>query len=97
MVALACVASISTLTGCYGIPKGTMKEVPLGQMKIESKGAGIVSAADKTTYQIRCERCGYTAEPATIDTPEFCKPFVQHFTCPKCGHQQWVTIQQVPN
>ena len=97
LAALACAPLASLLTGCYGIPKGTMKQVPMGKMKLEAKGAGIVGVTgDKTTFQIRCEVCGYTEEPASIDTPKFGEPHVQRYTCPKCAHQQWVTIQQVP-
>jgi len=97
LMGLAGALAGSIVAGCYGIPKGTMKDAPMGAMKIEAAGAGLVAVADdKTTCRIRCERCGYTDEPATIDTPKFSHPYVRRYTCPKCGHQQWVTVQQLP-
>jgi hypothetical protein len=97
LIGLAGALAGSIVAGCYGIPKGTLKEAPMGSMKIEAEGAGLVTGAgDKTTFLIRGGRCGYTDEPTTIDTPKFAQPYVRRYTCPKCGHQQWVTVQQLP-
>lgn len=82
--------------GCYGVPKGTLKEVSVGAVQLTAEGAGIVKAdALKTTFKIRCAVCGYLSEEITIDTPVAGKPYVMDWVCPKCDHKQKVVIQAV--
>jgi hypothetical protein len=82
------------LCGCYGIPKGTMKNAKVGEATLQATGAGIVSAdAQKTTFRIKCAVCGYEPLPITIDTPVAGKPYTLDWVCPKCGHKQKIVIQ----
>ena len=84
------------LSGCFGIPKGTLKNTSVGTVKIEASGAGIVSAdAQKTTFKIKCAVCGYEAETMTIDTPVAGKPYTLAWICPTCGHKQQIVVQVV--
>ena len=96
VVAVTVLAGVASLliAGCYGIPKGTMQEVALGNVKLAASGAGIIKAdAQKTTFRIKCRVCGYETEEITIDTPAAGKPYAYGFKCPKCGHKQTVVIR----
>jgi len=93
-VAGAAMAMLLALSGCGGIPKGTVKETTVGTVKLTAEGAGIVKAdAQKTTFQIKCAVCGFEADPMTIDTPAAGKPYTLDWVCPKCGHKQKIVIQ----
>lgn len=81
------------MAGCFGIPKGTMKEVEVGETDLESKGAGIIGAdAQKTVFKIKCRRCGYEADEMTIDTPTAGNAYTLDWVCPNCGHNQKIVI-----
>lgn len=83
----------AVLTGCGGIPKGTAAQMQVGAAQVTATGAGIVKAdAQKTTFQIECDVCGFESEVITIDTPAAGAPYTLDWTCPKCGHKQKITI-----
>lgn len=76
------------------VPKGAEKEMMAGTSKLEATGSGIVKAdAQKTTYRIKCEKCGFKSEEVIIDTPTADKPYTLVWTCPKCGYEQNIIIQ----
>lgn len=84
------------LSGCFGIPKGTMKDATVGTVKLQAAGAGIVNAdVQKTTFRIKCQRCGYETGDIVIDTPAAGKPYIMDWKCPNCGHRQNIVIQVV--
>lgn len=85
------------LSGCFGIPKGTLKVMKTASLAIEAEGAGLVKADSRTvTFRIKCAMCGYEADEITIPTPKPGKPYVLKWTCPECGHNQTVTIEAAP-
>ena len=93
---LVAVGFMVAMSGCFGIPKGTMKTVSVGNMQLEASGAGIVKAdAQKVTLKIKCAVCGFQAEEITIDTPAAGKPYILDWVCPKCGHKQKIVINSV--
>ena len=94
LLALGLAGLALALSGCHGIPQGTVKEMPVGAVQLKAVGAGIVKAdAQQTVYQIKCTVCGYQSEATTIDTPVTGKPYTIEWVCPKCGHRQKITIQ----
>jgi hypothetical protein len=93
-VAAALAGSMLAVSGCYGIPTGTVKKPPVGGVKLKVTPAVIVMADGvKTTYRIRCAVCGCESKEITIDTPRPGKPFTTVWICPKCGHKQQVAIK----
>ena len=94
---LAAVGSGLLAGGCFGIPKGTVRNVSVGSRKLKATGAGIVKAdAQKVTFKIKCSVCGFKAEEITIDTPTAGKPYTMDWVCPKCEHKQKIVIESVP-
>ena len=96
LVAIMVIATglVAAVSGCYGIPKGTMKQVSVDHVKLTACGAGIVKAdAQKTTFKIKCGVCGFEAQEMTIDTPKPGKPYTLKWICPTCGHKQTIVIQ----
>jgi DNA-directed RNA polymerase subunit M/transcription elongation factor TFIIS len=76
------------------VPKGAEKEMMAGTIPLEATGCGIVKADEqKTTFKIKCEKCGFEASEIVIDTPTADKPYTIEWTCPKCGHKQTIVIQ----
>ena len=76
------------------VPKGTEKVMMAGTVELEATGCGIVKAdAQKTTYRIKCEKCGLKSEEVVIDTPAADKPYTVVWICPKCGYEQKIVIQ----
>jgi len=96
-LAVMLVGIVGVLSGCYGIPKGTMKVVKTNGVQLQAEGAGIIKADDKTTtFRIKCGLCGFESGEITIPTPSAGNPYVLKWVCPKCGHRQTVTIQVLP-
>ena len=85
---------VLAVSGCFGIPKGTMKDVKVGTVELTVTGAGIVKAdAQKTVFKIKCGKCGYETGEMVIDTPVPGKPYILNWVCPRCGHKQKIVIQ----
>ena len=81
------------LAGCFGIPKGTTKLFSAGTLRLQAKGAGLVRAdPEKTTFKIKCARCGFEGNEVTIPTPTLGRPYSQEWVCPRCGHKQQIII-----
>lgn len=96
LIVMVVAAVAVMLAGCFGIPKGTVSEVKVGAVQLKVNGAGIVKAdAAKTTFKIKCSRCGFEPEEITIDTPVAGKPYTQDWTCPKCGNKMKIVIEAV--
>ena len=97
MLALLLAAgTVALVNGCYGLPKGTVAQVEVGGVRITATGAGIVKAdAKKTTFQIKCEECGFQTEQITIDTPTPGHPYSLKWVCPTCGHKQTIVISAI--
>ena len=89
--------SMAVWNGCGGIPKGTVAQLQVGTVQLIATGAGIITAnAQKTTFQIKCESCGFEPVAITIDTPVAGKPYTLDWVCPQCGHQQKIVIAVKP-
>jgi len=96
MSVLVAAGFVVALSGCFGIPKGTMKDVKVGDVQLKVSGAGIVKAdAQKVTFKIKCAVCGFQSDEITVDTPAAGKPYTMDWVCPKCGHKQKIVIQAV--
>lgn len=96
MSVLVAVGFVIALSGCFGIPKGTMKDVKVGSAQLKASGAGIVKAdAQKVTIKIKCAVCGFQTDEITVDTPSSGKPYTMDWVCPKCGHKQKIVIESV--
>lgn len=94
MAVLVLTGLVISLTGCFGIPRGTSKITNVGKLQLLIKGAGIVKAdTEKTTFRIKCGRCGFETEEITIDTPSVGKPYILNWVCPKCSNKQAITIE----
>ena len=94
VLAMVVVGLAFALSGCYSIPKGSMKDVKVGDVQLRAIGAGIVKAdAQKTTFRIRCAVCGKLSEEMTVDTPTPGKPYTMLYVCPRCGHKQKIVIE----
>lgn len=94
MVVLVLAGLVISLSGCFGIPNGTAKNANVGKLQLLIKGAGIVKAdTEKTTFRIKCGRCGFETEEITIDTPSVGKPYILNWVCPKCQNKQAITIE----
>ena len=97
LVAAVLAGAALVLSGCYGIPQGTAPSMKVGTVSLQAVGAGLVQAdAQTTTFKIKCEECGYEPATITIPTPAPGKPYVLDWVCPKCGHQQKITIRAEP-
>jgi len=97
-VVLMLAGMVLTLTGCFGIPKGTTKSVKAGEVMIQATGAGIVKVdaqAQTITFKIKCGRCGFEPAEQTIPIPKAGQPYTINWVCPKCGNKQKVTIEVV--
>ena len=98
VLAVVLLGAVGVMSGCFGIPKGTMKVVKTASVQLKADGAGIVKADEKTTtFRIKCALCGYETRELTIPTPVAGKPYVLKWVCPKCGHNQTVTIEVMPS
>ena len=85
---------VFALSGCFGIPKGTQESANVGKLHLLIKGAGIVKAdTEKTTFRIRCHRCGFVTEEFTVDTTAVGKPYILNWVCPKCQNKQTIVIE----
>ncbi len=82
------------LSGCYGIPKDTLKVAKIGNIQITAVGAGIVEAdAVNTTIKVKCGFCGFEDKEVIIPSPVAGKPYTMEWICPKCGHKQSIIVQ----
>jgi len=63
--------------------------------KLKATGGATITESDekKTTFTIKCTKCGFVSKPITIDTPTADKPYTLEWKCPKCGNRQTVTIE----
>jgi len=94
MTVLVLAGLVFSLSGCYGIPKGTTEITHVGKLQLRAKGAGLVTAdTEKTTFRIKCVRCGFEMEEITIDTPAVGNPYISNRVCPKCQHRQTMIIE----
>lgn len=85
---------VLAMSGCFGIPKNTTPNAMVGKTQLHATGAGIVKAdAQKTTFKIKCTRCGFEPDEITIDTPVEGRPYTLDWVCPKCGNKQKIVIQ----
>lgn len=93
-LALVLGVQVAALSGCYGIPQGTQGMANVGKLHLLIKGAGIVKAdTEKTTFRIKCGRCGFETEEMTIDTPSVGKPYSLNWVCPKCQNKQTIILE----
>ena len=83
-----------SLCGCVGLPRGTRETVQVGKLQLSIKGAGLVRAdTEKTTFRIKCKRCGGEPGESTVDTPSVCNPYTLNWVCPQCRHPQPLIIE----
>lgn len=60
---------------------------------LTASGAKILeNNGKKVKIKIKCAKCGHQSAAIEIDIPTAGKPYVQEWTCPKCGHKQTVTV-----
>ncbi|MDI6775367.1 MAG: hypothetical protein QME60_08275 [Verrucomicrobiota bacterium] len=91
---LAAIGALAPASGCRGIPRGTTEDIAVGTVKLQATGAGIVKAdAQKTVYKVKCSECDFKSFDMTAETPTAVRPYRFDWTCPKCGHEQKVTIR----
>ncbi|MEI6168877.1 MAG: hypothetical protein WCS52_16980 [bacterium] len=83
-----------SLCGCLGLPRGTRETVQVGKLQLSIKGAGLVKAdTEKTTFRIKCGRCGNEPGDLTVDTPSVGNPYTLNWVCPQCRHPQPLIIE----
>ena len=58
-----------------------------------SGGATLVTCGEKkSTFKVKCTKCGFQTAEIEIDTPTADKPYTLEWKCPKCGQKHSVTI-----